>query len=706
MNIQQLIAYPQGTTEPITYPTGEVVLDLFKDEPIPLVLNVDDFTNVAEADASYSKSFEIPGTKKNNLFFNHIYDITSDSNFNPHKKTKIIVKEGSIDTFTGYLQLNEIVNKNGAITYDITLYSEAVNLKDILSERIFRDLDLSELNHNYSESNIINSWTGNLTLDNTLPANSFAGTGTTTDVLKYPFIRWNNGSYVNGQTIRVRVLTDVFRAFVNVKYIIKNIFRDIGYSFSSVFINSTEFSNLYIDFNQETTPSSGKFYATDVNVSGTYGSVWSKLDYSTINNDTSTLDGADYYDLVTEEFTANQDFQRVKIDLGWAAINNSSGASVSVSVRQATEDSITGLITYTTLVNGLNIPHNPSSYSTLSYSGAWDYLDNGDKIWVEFKSVGGSVSLYDYNTTGTYAAYTFTKFYVQNNKTILDNILAEFKGDINQWDFLKSFIDMFKLVIIQDIDNPNNLIIEPFKDWIDSGSTHDITNKINDSNIEFSVITGLSKYLLFKLKQDSKDWITENHDNPDLWKYSHNESNEIDIFDNNQDIIESKLLSSTFSTPHFGLDIISPQIFNNDSNSFNNELRMLSDNGVVNSSSDLWIKAATGWTAYNTYLKFSMLSEYPITFSTNSYNFGVVDYGLGGAVVNSLYNTYWLKYIDEIYHKDTRIVRLEAYITSKDISTMKFNDIILIKNKKFRLHKIEYRAGAMSKLELITIKDL
>ena len=91
MNLQ-LIAYPQGTTEPLSYPTGEVILDLYKDEPIPLVLNVDDFTNVAEKASSYSKSFEIPGTKINNLFFNHIYDITSDSNFNPHFKTKIIVK--------------------------------------------------------------------------------------------------------------------------------------------------------------------------------------------------------------------------------------------------------------------------------------------------------------------------------------------------------------------------------------------------------------------------------------------------------------------------------------------------------------------------------------------------------------------------------------------------------------------------------------
>ena len=70
MNNQQLIAYPQPST---VFSTDEVILDLFTSEPIPLTLNVDDFTNAAEADASYSKSFDIPGTKKNNKFFNNIY---------------------------------------------------------------------------------------------------------------------------------------------------------------------------------------------------------------------------------------------------------------------------------------------------------------------------------------------------------------------------------------------------------------------------------------------------------------------------------------------------------------------------------------------------------------------------------------------------------------------------------------------------------
>ena len=70
-----LIAYPQDITFASAYssPTGEFVLDLYKNEPIPLQIKVDDFTKVDEKSSSNSKSFEIPGTKNNNVFFNIIY---------------------------------------------------------------------------------------------------------------------------------------------------------------------------------------------------------------------------------------------------------------------------------------------------------------------------------------------------------------------------------------------------------------------------------------------------------------------------------------------------------------------------------------------------------------------------------------------------------------------------------------------------------
>jgi len=712
MNNQQLIAYPQGTTEPLIYPTGEVVLDLFKDEPIPLVLNVDDFTNVAEADASYSKSFDIPGTKNNNLFFNHIYDITSDSNFNPHKKTKIIVKEGTINTFEGYLQLNDILHKNGAITYNITLYSEAVNLKDILSERVFRDLNFNELKHNYNKVNIKNTWTGNLPYI-TSNASGFR-TGST---IKYPLIRWNNNSYYNSafNSVHAPSTSDFFRPFIKAKYLVERIMQDAGYSYTSNFFSSSKFNKLYVDFNnaKDINSLNDYFSSTEVDTSIVYGATPTNIDFTSgFAYPASSITPSDYYDTSTDVFTSPSDSLKVNVQ-GDLYFNNTSGSTsyAKLVLRKVTA---VGNVQLYTLFNNESIADNSSSnaptWKGFSSSSSNIVLHTNDTLQLRLIITGGDCLLHDAAALGITSAQSGSRasWNVESDLMDVNNIVANYRGDINQWDFIKGFIDMFKLVIAKDENNPNNLIIEPYKDWVDAGNLVNLTNKVDDTELKYTPIDGLSKRLIFKLKEDEPDWITTNHNNPNDWKYSHNEINDIEIFDEVEEVIEVKELSATYVKSLFGGELFAPQIVDIDVNdNWENKMRIMYDNGVQTLITDNYSDGADFYNETD-YLLFSMVDSYPINANTsNSYNFGVVNYaGAGGAVLNSLYNVYWLKYIDELYHKDTRIVKVEAYLTADDISKIKFNDIILIKNKKYRIHKIEYRAGAMSKLELITIKDL
>jgi hypothetical protein len=82
----------------------------------------------------------------------------------------------------------------------------------------------------------------------------------------------------------------------------------------------------------------------------------------------------------------------------------------------------------------------------------------------------------------------------------------------------------------------------------------------------------------------------------------------------------------------------------------------------------------------------------------------LIDFNL--PLLNNLYMIYWGQYIDELYHPDTRIIKVEAYLTAEDIYNLNFNDTILIKSTRYRIYKIDYRSGSMSKLELITIINL
>ena len=94
-------------TSVVTYQMedGQVICDLYEDENIPLTLSVDDFKNAAEQVQSYSKAFKLPGTKKNNLIFDNIFEVTRSTTglvFNPYVKTKSVLKQDGFILFEGY----------------------------------------------------------------------------------------------------------------------------------------------------------------------------------------------------------------------------------------------------------------------------------------------------------------------------------------------------------------------------------------------------------------------------------------------------------------------------------------------------------------------------------------------------------------------------------------------------------------------------
>ena len=69
----------------VAYDTNDnqTILDTFGGESVPLTLNVDDLRDIGSKNGGYSKDFDLPYTKNNNVFFNHIYDLQVDSSYNP-----------------------------------------------------------------------------------------------------------------------------------------------------------------------------------------------------------------------------------------------------------------------------------------------------------------------------------------------------------------------------------------------------------------------------------------------------------------------------------------------------------------------------------------------------------------------------------------------------------------------------------------------
>jgi hypothetical protein len=445
----QLFAYTQGTdlTGGGNLPLTQ--LDLYDNEPIPLSLSIDNFINIAEKTAGYSQVFKMPGTKVNNTFFNHIWQVDNDSTFNPHKQTNVILKDNTSDIFNGFMQLNDIDNKDGVISYNVTLFSSAINLKDLLSGKIMRDLDLSELNHNYTSGNIKNSWVTGLSLINTLPANSFAGSGTQTTVLKYPFIRWNTNSQFDGSTntISFPVKYDAFRPFINVKYIIQNMFRDIGYTITSTFFNNTKFSKLFTDIHRGFDSGTGvggtgqQFNTNNSTAQALTGS-FSIVEGDTVvnSNQFGVIDGNNYYSTTTYKYTST-DNSPLSVSLNPFIINTSSGNSFTQIFLYKNGVPLAGLFTGT-VSSGSQI--NANVFITAAI---------GDIFEVRLKATGSSPTL-STSSNITWGVFATTQF--------LNDSLQGYKGETNQWDFVKGIIDMYQLLVMPNPANPTDVIIEPY----------------------------------------------------------------------------------------------------------------------------------------------------------------------------------------------------------------------------------------------------
>ena len=105
------------------------------------------------------------------------------------------------------------------------------------------------------------------------------------------------------------------------------------------------------------------------------------------------------------------------------------------------------------------------------------------------------------------------------------------------------------------------------------------------------------------------------------------------------------------------------------------------------------------------FLQFGHLNEIPITNSTKYLNFGSCQFIFSNspAPIDNLYQTYYSPYYDELYNEDTRIMTMKVNLTPADIQNFRFYDTVIIKNREYRVNKIEYKPNTLAKVEFILI---
>ena len=225
---------------------GNYELDLFQDEELFLNDNITELFDIGTLPADFTKTILVPGTKRNNSFFEHVYDVSVTNPFLFQTNVKVDAYfdfEGLIP-IQGYLQLNKVnLYENKFIeSYEITIYGLLSSFARDINRFYLEDLtSLNQYNHTSSVENITGSWDGDL----------FGG------IIRYPLVDYGQNIRYTGTSEQQGInhpsgalSVQDFKPAIRQKEVWDAIFEKTGYTYSSSFIDNGGFDDTYLLLNK------------------------------------------------------------------------------------------------------------------------------------------------------------------------------------------------------------------------------------------------------------------------------------------------------------------------------------------------------------------------------------------------------------------------------------------------------------------------
>lgn len=674
-------------------------LDTFGNENINLTLQVDDVRDIESKNASYSKDFNLPATKNNNKFFEHYYNVDRyKTNFNVYKNVKAFLYSEDVLVLEGFLRLLNVVDKDTEITYNVVLFNDVANIIETLADSTIKDLDFSDILHEFTVSNILNSWTDTgVTLT--------AG-GTSTDVF-YPIINDGQMTILDIEANNIGLFNRHKNYVMNLrlKYVIDKIFSFAGFNYDSDFFDSSYFSKIYFDTGIES----------------------SELDAV---GDTLTCDGvppasdviltpqADYEQSWTNESGDVNNAFNVGTGVFTAPFDTMANFIFTIDVKPLAFPAIATL----DLV-GIYTP-NGSVAQTVYLDSAFVYIQANDAITFNcnFDMGAGDTMEFriaaEYNNTFAITTDSTASLSITTNpqQPTLQVINADI-GDIKLADILTDIFKIFNLTL-ESVQN-NLLKIEPYDDFVNN-TTLDWTKKVNINEIVIEPIE-IPKRIEFLHAEDSSDYYKNRYENIQGSPFG----SHIVEFDVDSDEVV-QIQNNVFAAPYVNLleggtnytQVIAEQ----DGETFKGYKNLprlvfkrtfvdaddFIDFGYFDTSGSLGVFNAIAEHTVNAHFYDESLED--ADTDDNSLLYGLINpfdlYTLGDQPNNILFNKYWFNYINDKYNvTDGLLFKAEINLKPTDIFNFSFAYKVRIQDQVYRVNKIEYNTDRnnLAKVELLRI---
>lgn len=492
---------------------GGVFLDLYNDEDIQITYAFDSFESYTPQ-SSYSKTFRVPSTPKNNQFFQTAFEINGYDFDVTQKHSAIIYNDGDL-FMRGEIRLVKIYNlgDGNRIDYELIFFSQVRDLFTSIGNKTLQDLKLTELNHELTMVNVKRSWDRYILSGQSLnpltsighvvyPLIDFGNTYDENESVQQVSISQGNGQHItnSGLTTTQRLQPSRFKPMISMSYLVNKIITEAGYNldvttqnlfaiypfynvFVSAFGNEARIDTPTLSNNCEILSNNQLYTSTNL------------IKFNTIiydYNDNFNTTTYRYVAPKTGSYTLQMRF------FGDYSFSNSSTNFTLQLRKNGTTTLVQQIFDYPGIFGDTD-DIVIFLQDTVNLT-AGDYIEG--RIVISSSSPGG------YTSKGDVFKVTLSPSDVE-----LSPLLEK---DYKQIDFLKDIINKFRLTLRIN-DETNEVIIEPYNEFITLETEfteiinyEDWTSKLDISkDIEISPIFFDQPATLNYVDKEDKDWLND-----------------------------------------------------------------------------------------------------------------------------------------------------------------------------------------------------
>ena len=634
-------------------------VELFNDEKISVTSSVQNINDISKTLSDYSQTFTVPATKNNNKIFKYWYENSIYNQFTTLKKADAYIELDTIPFRVGKIQLESCDLKNGqAQSYSITFIGSLGNLKDKFAGLFLKDLPTTDFDVLY---------TADIVKDKVVT------TATSSDIM-FPLISsnryWNYGATGSND---ITIISNPIRyneLFPAVK--LKTMFNIIESEFNVSFQGSTENPSTFLTDEKFT---SAYLYLKNADSFTLKGSpnliTW------------DTKDAANYYNinLTNDTFNSTYNFG----DSGFELINQTAFLQITPTAADLN-------YTILTLKNGIEILRQ-NFVSTIGTNQV--YIDgntlglNNSDIYsvsiiaplpITFDAVLDLQTVFNDPDSGPFIVYD--NAYKSTNQTTVTNkiSLRDYMPEIKIEDFFGGILKMFNLTCFSN--DGITYTIDTLENYYTTGGIIDLSKYIKTDTTNLTRVKAYKKINFLYEKSESLvnvGFLSNNGvDYGNLLYDTTNEGEEYSIklpfenlnFNNLKDKLQVGYCLKTDLQKYKPKPIILYDY---------NPIALTTLTGT----NFYFSNALTGnGTSHTSYKAFGQ--EYNDGTTTYSLNFPEQQSTLTNELItNSLYQTYYSKYIGNIFDYKARIVKVSAVLPISVLTSLKLNNRVLIRDKRY-----------------------